>query len=223
MIRRDYFLRMMEEIIQMMVLVDTFRKDGQWEEASKVIDKGFNQLVKGGTQAVLQLPETELLARLFDGKPTVDGHYKLSILVNLLKKAGDLAAEQNQLEQSLSYYFRGLSLLLGIYARKEESEYNYKVPKIEVEEFIAALQDAPLPVETLKLLMEHYEQTWKFDKAEDALFAMLDIEPNNSSIVEMGIAFYERLRKHNNATLKASNLPHLEVEVGLSKLNSRSK
>ena len=34
------------------------------------------------------------------------------------------------------------------------------------------------------MLMQHYERTGEFAKAEDALFAMLDAQPDNPAIVE---------------------------------------
>jgi hypothetical protein len=36
------------------------------------------------------------------------------------------------------------------------------------------LRNDPLPLRTLALLMQHYERTGEFAKAEDELFAMLD-------------------------------------------------
>jgi hypothetical protein len=69
--------------------------------------------------------------------------------------------------------------------------------------------------------MHHYERTGEFAKAEDALFAMLDVEPNNWGIVEFGLAFYERLQRQSDATLVAGNLPRAELEAGLTELRDR--
>ena len=41
-----------------------------------------------------------------------------------------------------------------------------------------------MPARTHAMLMQHYERTGEFAKAEDALFAMLDAEPDNNAIVE---------------------------------------
>jgi len=69
--------------------------------------------------------------------------------------------------------------------------------------------------------MQHYERAGEFAKAEDALFVMLDAEPDNQAIVEFGIAFYERLRPQSDAALNAADLPRAEVEDGLEKLQGR--
>ena len=93
------------------------------------------------------------------------------------------------------------------------------VPKIE--EFVAALQEAPLPLQTQGRLMEHYERAQEFGKAEDALFAMIEAEPGNRAIVEFGIVFYERLAGHSDDSLKEGNLPRPELEASLAELRER--
>ena len=87
---------------------------------------------------------------------------------------------------------------------------------------VAALRSTPLPVRTHAMLMQHYERTGEFAKAEDALFAMLDAEPDNHAIAEFGITFYQRLLAQSDVTLNAAGLPRAEVEDGLKQLQSRS-
>ena len=86
-----------------------------------------------------------------------------------------------------------------------------------------SLQAAPLPTRTHALLMQHYERTGEFAKAEDALFAMLDAEPDNQAIVEFGITFFQRLLAQSDAALNEANLPRAEVEEGLKELQRRQK
>ena len=72
-------------------------------------------------------------------------------------------------------------------------------------------------------LMQHYERVGEFAQAEDALFAMLDAEPDNAAIAEFGIAFYQRLLVQSDTALGEANLPRAEVEEGLKELQSRRK
>ena len=90
------------------------------------------------------------------------------------------------------------------------------VPRVET--FLSALSDAPLPAPTQALVMEYYERIGALDKAEDALCAMLEAEPDNALIIEFGIAFYERLQVQSDAALAAGNLPRSELETSLAKL-----
>ena len=104
-------------------------------------------------------------------------------------------------------------------ARGEVFECPEFVPKVEVLE--NALTGAQLSVQTHALLMQHHERTGEFAKAEDALFAMLDAEPDNGRIVEFGVAFYQRMLTQSDTALTAANLPRAEVEGRTKELQSR--
>ena len=73
------------------------------------------------------------------------------------------------------------------------------------------------------MLMQHYERTGEFDKAENALFAMLDAEPDNGAIVGFGVAFYKRMLVQSDQALTEGALPRAEVEEGLKELLQRPK
>jgi tetratricopeptide (TPR) repeat protein len=221
MLRRDYLLQMIQEFTQALARIGSLKKGQHWNEASEVLDAEFQRLIGAGPQAVARLSETELLARLMQDGPTQVMHQKTLILTALLTEAGDVAVAQDRLEESRECYLKALHLLLDILARGEVSEFPEFVPKVEM--LREALQGAPLPVGTHARLMQHYERAGEFARAEDALFAMLDAEPDNDAIVEFGIVFYQRLLTHRDATLNESKLPRAEVHEGLRELQSRRK
>ncbi|MBI3851353.1 MAG: hypothetical protein HY298_13915 [Verrucomicrobia bacterium] len=220
MIRRDYILRMIEECIRALARINSLKKGQRWTEASEALDAEFQRLIGDGAQAVARLSETELLARLVQGEPTQVVRHKTLLLTALLKQAGDVAAAQDHPEHSRECYLKALHVLLDTLARGEVSDCPDFVPKVEM--LVTALPP-PLPMRTHALLMQHYECTGEFAKAEDALFAMLDAEPDNDAIVEFGIAFYQRLLARSDAVLSQANLPRAEVEEGLKELCQRRK
>ncbi len=219
MIRRDYILRMIEEFFQALARINALKRGQLWQEAAERVDEEFNRLIRTRAPEVAQLSETQLLARLTDSESTQAVRHKTLMLTALLKEAGDVAAAQNLTEESRACYLKGLHLLLETLARGEVAELPEFVPTIEV--FVAALRDSGLPARTQVLLMRHYEQTGEFAKAEDALFSMLEGEPQNTAIVDFGIAFYERLQGHSDAALTAGNLPRTELVAGLAELRRR--
>ena len=93
------------------------------------------------------------------------------------------------------------------------------VPKVD--DFVAALGDVELPLRTSALLMEHYERMGQFAKAEDALFAILEAEPNSTAALDFGKAFYERLQRQDDIRLEEGRLPREELEAGLKELGER--
>jgi hypothetical protein len=218
-IRRDYILRMVEEFFAVLSRLKSLKQAQHWQEAAGTLDSEFQRLVGAGPDAIAALSETELMARLIHGEPTLVVREKTLMLTALLKEAGDVAAGQGQLEKSRACYVKGLNLLLETLATGEVSDYPEFVPRVEL--FTAELAEAVLPLSTRARLMQHYERNGEFGKAEDALFAMMEFELQNPTLIEFGIAFYERIRNHDDSSLAAGNLPRPELEASLTDLRSR--
>src|SRR6266496_2622321 len=170
MMRRDYILRMIEEFARALARINTLKNGQNWKEAAGTVDEEFQRLLGTGPEGVAILTETELLAKIVQGEATQAVREKTLIVTTLLREAGDVAVAQDRIEDGRSCYIKGLNLLLDALGRSDVFECPEFVPKVE--EFVAALHDAPLPRETLGRLMEHYERAGEFGKAEDALFAM---------------------------------------------------
>jgi hypothetical protein len=219
MIRQDYILRMIEEFMQVLSRIASLKRGQLWREADGALDAEFQRLVSAGGAAVSHMSETELLAKLIKGEPTLVVHHKALLLATLLKEAGDLAQAQNRLAESRTCNLKGLNLLLETLAREEALDLPDFVPKVEF--FAQALQDSPLPLDTQARLMQHYERIGAFGKAEDALFAMLEAEPKEPRLLEFGISFYQRLKSQSDSSLSAGNLPRAELNAGLAELERR--
>ena len=221
MIRRDYILRMIQEFVQVLARINSLKQGQRWGEASETLDAECKRLIGSGAQAVAHLSETELLARLMQEGPTHALREKTLMLSTLLKEAGDVAAAEDRVEKSRECYLKALHLLLDTLARGEVFECPEFVPKVEM--LRESLRVAPLPARTQAMLMQHYERAGEFARAEDALFAMLDIEPGNNAVVEFGLAFYQRLLAQSDAALNAASLPRAEVEEGLKEFQRRQR
>lgn len=219
MIRRDYILRMIEEFMQALSRIRSLKQGQHWNEASGKLDAELKKLIGDDVRAITRLSETELLARLMQDGPTHALREKTLVLTTLLKEAGDVATAADREKEGRECYLKALHLLLDTLGRGDVFDCPEFVPKVEM--LKVALATAPLPARTHAMLMQHYERTGEFAKAEDALFAMLDAEPDNDAIVDFGIAFYQRLLSQGDATLSAANLPRAEAEEGLKELQAR--
>src|SRR6202000_1205439 len=127
------------------------------------------------------------------GGPSTEVPQKAWALTLLLKQAGDLEAAQDHDTQADIYYFKALHLLLKVLHGEDAHEFPEFVP--QVESLVEAIGESSLPVETETLLMELYETTGQFDRAENALHAILKAEGNDAETREFGIGFYERLQQ----------------------------
>jgi hypothetical protein len=219
MLRRDFILRMIEEFAEALARIRALKNDKRWGEASLLTEEEFKRITGLDSDALLKLSETELLARLIQGEPLHAVREKMFFLTTLLKETGDIAAAEGRVDESRACYLKGLHLLLDSLARGDGFEQPEFVPKVDL--FAAALADGELPVQTSALLMEHYERTGQFAKAEDALFAILDADRGNMAVLDFGISFYERLLRQNDTRLIEGNLPRAEVEAGVAELRGR--
>ena len=221
MIRRDYLLRMIEEFIQMLSRIKSLKREQLWREAAVSVEEEFHKLIESGGVTAARLSDTELLAKLIQGEPTQAVREKMLILTALFKEAGDLAVAQDRPQDGCLLYIKGLHLLLELLAQEDAFEYPDFVPRLDA--FTAALQDSRLPLQTQARLMQYYERVGEFAKAEDCLFAMLETEPDDSGLLEFGMAFYDRLGRQSDAALVAGNLPRAELEAGLLELKNKSR
>jgi hypothetical protein len=221
MIRRDYILRMMAEFFEALSRIRSLQKGQNWNDASLAADKEFQQLISGGADLAIGLSETELLARLINGEPSLAVRDKTLMLATLFKEQGDIARGQGRGETGTACYLKGLHLLLGVLAHEGPAEFPEFVPRIEA--FLNALADVSLPMTTQAMLMRHFEQGGQFGRAEDALFSMIEAEQENSALLDFGINFYQRLQTKADNALQEGNLPRNEIEAGLAQLLSRKQ
>ena len=218
MIRRDYLLRMVQEFAEALARIRRSIAAGQYDEAGEDLDRAFLDLIGTGAEAVSQLSETELLAQLTLNEPTHVVRQKSLMLIALLQEAGQLHIAENRDAQGHACWLKALNLSLTLQMQDIDFELPEFVPKIEM--LHEQLREVPLPLRTLAALWRHYERTGGYGKAEDALFALLEAEPDNDALISEAKVFYERLLRQGNQALEAGNLPRKEVEAGLAELRA---
>ncbi len=219
MLRRDYILRMIEEFMQVLSRINSLKKAENWQNASVAVDDAFQKLIGADACKVARLSETELLAKIVHGAPTQAVRDKTLMVTTLLAEAGEIAAAGSRIEDGNVCYLKALNLLLDVLGSEDVFECPEFVPKVEL--FVSRLRDCELPPRTQVRLMQYYERSGEFGKAEDALFAMLQADQTNSGLIEFGLSFYRRLAAKSDSGLAEGNLPRSEMEAGLAELESR--
>lgn len=221
MLRRDYIIDQIEELGALLAKILGFAATGKWENARAAASQGFEELAGMDAARALEIPETELCARVLDNSPTQLAAVKIFMLAALFKSMGDILAGEGQDEASQRHYLKGLHLLLGEPAFSSISARPDFVPTVDA--FLVALGPLALPAETHVLLMRHFEQTGQFAKAEDELFAVADNTPPGAELLKFGESFYQRLARQSDTALLEGNLSREEARSGLGDFRARMK
>jgi Family of unknown function (DUF6483) len=216
MIRRDYIIRMIEELAQVLARTRRQVATRRFGEAHEELDTIFKELTGSNAEDVANLSETELLAKLTLDGPTLVVREKTLIVTALLQEAGTLHVAEGRESDGHACWLKALNLLLTLKFQDSDNEFPEFVPKID---FLRdELRDATLPLQTLAALWRYYEGTGAYGRAEDSLASLLEAEPQNTALQAEAKAFYERLLRQSDSALAAGNLPRDEVRAGLAEL-----
>jgi hypothetical protein len=218
MIRRDYILRMVEQLAQMLARIREQMVAKNYAQAGQGLDEAFLSLTGLGAEAVGRLSDTELLARLTIEGPTQVVRVKAAILVALLQEAGELHVAAGRETEGRECWLKALNLLLTLRMEGEDFEPPEKIDFLRDE-----LRGGEIPLGTLAALWRHYENIGAYGRAEDALSDLREAEPENAALLAEARAFYERLLVQTDRTLEDGNLPRAEVEEALAELRKMPK
>jgi hypothetical protein len=214
MLRRDYILRMIEEFVRVLARIKMLKREGRVDEAQEAVKESFQTLLGMEGFAALQLSETELLATLLKRESYQAIREKSFLLVRFFMENGELSAARGQSDLARAYYLKGLRFLLHTLRQGDPFELPEFAPKVD--ELLHALETEPLPLQVQGQLMEYYERTGQFAKAEDALYSIANVDPTNPALREFGLAFYSRLRSFTDEQLLAGNFSREEIATGLA-------
>jgi hypothetical protein len=214
MIRRDYILRLIEQCAQMLLKLRELRQVPQANPATSraALAEVTAQLGLPGVDALRDLSETELIARLISDETSQFVPEKIGLLAAVLREAAETAEAEGKMQEGRELRSKTLRLLLAQPLLQPDNVLADLVPKVD--ELVSGLEGR-LPIDLSAALMRHYERIGAFAKAEDHLFHLLEGSPDADGARRFGIAFYERLLRRSDAELAQGNLPRHEVEAGL--------
>jgi tetratricopeptide (TPR) repeat protein len=220
MMQKDYILRMIQQLSRVLIHILHLREIKDYDGALTYIDDVFKQALGFSSDLINSVADETLLAMLtsFD----VLDIEKCFLVANLLKVEGDIYIDQGDFDTSYYRYSRSLYLFLAILS--SDSSINDPDIFLQVEGLLDKLEDYELPVEIKIQLFQYFERTGRYSRAEDVLFELLEADDQEnepeSSLVDQGIAFYERLLRKTDTELVAGNFSWEEAREGLAQLKS---
>jgi len=210
MIRRDYFIKLVQELSAVLLRVVSLRARREYEAALHEIDSALERYL--GLTPGEAMPENldhvlELCSR--EGGPFSDS----------IKLVSDVFYEQGviyQAQQNTEAARRAQLLSLGLYLESVQHGVVSLDLLQKIDALIQRLGDEPLPTPVLRRLFHYLEERGLYAKAEDALFEWLDRHDANA--IDAGMDFYDRLLKKSDDELIRGDLPRSEVGEGRDRL-----
>ncbi|HEX3201258.1 MAG TPA: DUF6483 family protein [Actinomycetes bacterium] len=214
MYQRDYLMRQIEQVGQMLARILGLAKGGRGDEALALFDQAYASLLGVGSRVVAVLDDGQLVDMLTSGaNPDMR---RVSMALELLKAEADLYAEAGQAGEAAIRHRRALALAGCLAARSE---------RLLDRELAAGLleraEELELSAAQRLAVARVLEALGRYADAEDALFELIDDDPDDPGPVEEAIAFCQRLRPLESERLAAGGLPLEEVNATLAELLAR--
>lgn len=215
--REDYLLRHIRQFIQALTSIRGLAAIRQEHAALDAINEAAGQLLGLRSSRGPLLSVRERVSQLTVGELAELGHETRAALASLLKEAAAIHIRQDRETEGYRCYVQALHLMLDMAEHDGAAVLPDWAPRIE--DLVAALAPFSLPPSLNAMLLEYYERTGAYGKAEDILFAMRAQAPEDDSVRTSGRAFYRRLQHRTDDDLMAGNLPRDEVDTGLAGLD----
>lgn len=109
MFQKDYILRMVEMIGDLIAALLGLIKKGDTDQAEKLLERGYYELLRREASFFQQIPKEKLTDQLLVEHNYTSGH--LAVLAELFYAEAMVSQAQNRLENSLVCYEKSLALL----------------------------------------------------------------------------------------------------------------
>lgn len=214
MYRKDYLLRLVEEMTQVISKVFGLKHQKKHTEALWEIDEMLSRQFRLNSKLLNSL-SAEGIVQLFRSGEIVEAD-KLQSAARLLEEEAEIYLDMDKPEEGNTLLEKVLHLYLSA------SIFGGDPKLFELPKRILSLQERIRPYgltdETERLLFTYTEQRGDYAAAEDSLYRLLGHEAVE---YREGELFYQRLLALNPELLEKGRLPLAEVEAGLLELKQR--
>lgn len=211
MFQRDYILRMIEQLSQVMARLLLLKSLEERQEALLLLEEFYGKLRLPPARLLLRMSDSELLSLIStNGQPDLDKAVGLGML---LKEEGRVHESMEEYGESGERFRKALYLFLSA------EHLGANMPGADCRDLIdetrELLRPYSIPEHTLLLLLDYYTGAGQYALAEDVLFELLEQDVSLAGR-EAGERFYRMLQEVPDESLEEGRLPRDEVEQGRS-------
>lgn len=208
MIRRDYFLRLVAEMAQVLARVLSLKGRKEYDEALREVDRALRELRDVNADPAGEMSLEQWIALCRKHEQAASG--LMVTVADLLKEQGDVLALQNRPADSQ----RPRALALGLFLEALLVCETFVSAELlgKVDDLLDSTRERTIESGVRRRLVSYFVARGRFARAEDALFAWL--ESGDATAKTEGMAFYKQLLVLSDAELERGDLPRAEVEQG---------
>ncbi|SFT02497.1 DUF6483 family protein [Paenibacillus sp. BC26] len=213
--QRDYFMRMIEQMSEVVGQVMGLRQQRKQEEALLVIDELLDRQFRMNGKLIRQLSDADLVRMM-----TTNGIVEtanLHAVALLIKEEADILTELGRQEQGYPLQLKAFHLFMRLAIL--DAPALLRAPSEEAAELETKLGIYELPRETKLLMWEWHESDGRYDEAENVLHELAE---DGAIEAEEAVEFYRRLLLLPDESLLQGGLPRDEVNEGLERMRQQS-
>jgi tetratricopeptide (TPR) repeat protein len=214
MIERDYLMRMINILTRMLARILLLKDKREFPKALADIQTTSKMLL-GIDQDLLGRLSTSQIMQLFGSDLTV-AVPKSYVVAVLFKAEADVRTLMAEQDEPAHLYIRSLTLLLDTLEWANEPIEPDHLQTIE--EVLESTRTLSFPAELLEKLLRYHERVGRYDKAENALYEILDVNPGFTA---EGERFYGRMLEKTDEELTRGRLPREEIFQGIEEMRAR--
>ncbi|HEX2865912.1 MAG TPA: DUF6483 family protein [Ignavibacteriales bacterium] len=215
MFKRDYILRLIEQLTQVLNKVLFSKEAGNLNEAKETIRQAYPNMLGLDPGMIRSMSDVEVINFL---KITGSTQYERCLIIaELLKEEAsvdELIGGDEASEEAALAYFDSLSLFLEALINKDELMTDRFINDMQM--VLEKVSGFELPPEIAEKLFRFYEISGRYADAEDILFELT--ESGNPLYLKTAEEFYLRLMEKPDNELLEGNLPKEEVREGLNRI-----
>ncbi|MFD0868422.1 Uncharacterised protein [Chlamydia abortus] len=218
MYHRDYLMRLIGQMTQMLGRMAGLRKEQKHEQAEAIMEEWLGRSLGMSLKLIRALSYQDLIRLLTSGNGTDTD--KLLIVARVLREDGELTESRYGRDAAYPLYVKSLMLLLAA-RRLGITHCDYMDLAEETDGLLGRLDSYSLEEDCLQAICLYYEQTGRYSRAEDRLFEWLEnAAMDQAKAIRFGKAMYERLLELPDDALQQGDLPREEVLEAVRELQA---
>lgn len=215
MIKDDYKSKLSDEFHSLIKEIEDVKN--LHTDKLNIIDSGFKKFLGLSSKIINSMRQSDVL-ELLKKNGKIDGNYCL-VAAALLYEEANIFFDEKQYDNAYFRYIKAFNLILTI--RKLDLECELKGSSKVMDSIMISLKKFHIPFEIKKDVIDYYEISGTYSKAEDIIYEISESDNNDESTWAQKrlLSFYNNLLKKNDDDLKRGNLTREEINEALSELN----